>query len=129
MFNNKSSKTFDNNNFTTVKSKKRSKYNKSNKSNKYNKYNKYKNEKKSRKNINYTTVRITDLPTDITALELKKNIKPWGDIDNWINIKKFRYNASAFIKFVEKDDANYFVKNLDRTYYGFCKTLIHVDII
>jgi hypothetical protein len=126
MFNNKSSKTFDNNNFTTVKSKKRSKYNKSNKSNKYNKY---ENGKKSRKNINYTTVRITDLPNDITALELKKNIKPWGDIDNWINIKKFKYDASAFIKFVEKDDATYFVKNLDRTYYGFDKTLIHVDII
>lgn len=124
MFNNKSSKTFDNNNFTTVKSKKRSKYKKSNQSNRYNKY-----EKKLRKNINYTTIRITDLPNDITALELKKNIKPWGEIDNWINIKKFKYNASAFIKFVEKDDANYFVKNLDRTYYGFDKTLIHVDII
>ena len=62
---------------------------------------------------NITTVRLSNLPDDITVNELEKLIKPWGSIGR-INISNFE-NKSGFIDFNFKNEADYFIEAIDRT--------------
>jgi hypothetical protein len=59
------------------------------------------------------TVRLSNLPDDITVNELEKLIKPWGSIGR-INISNFE-NKSGFIDFNFKNEADYFIEAIDRT--------------
>jgi RNA recognition motif-containing protein len=73
----------------------------------------------------YTTVRISNLPNDIIYEELSELVYEWGKIGR-INITN-NENKSAFIDFYYKDEAEYFVKALDRT--PFDSLIINVEIL
>ena len=62
------------------------------------------------------TVRLSHLPDDITFEELERLMKPWGHIGR-INLNNFE-NKSGFIDFNFKDEADYFIKAIDRTTFG-----------
>ncbi len=70
------------------------------------------------------TVRISNLPDDITVDELNELISEWGKIGR-INISSYE-SKSAFIDFYYKDEAEYFIKALDRTPFG--NLIIGVEI-
>ncbi len=71
------------------------------------------------------TVRISNLPDDITVEELNDLISEWGKIGR-INVSAYE-SKSAFIDFYYKDEAEYFVKALDRT--PFDNLIIGVEIV
>jgi RNA recognition motif-containing protein len=71
------------------------------------------------------TIRISNLPDDITVEELSELISEWGKFGR-INISTYE-SKSAFIDFYYKDEAEYFVKALDRTPFG--NLIIGVEII
>jgi RNA recognition motif-containing protein len=71
------------------------------------------------------TVRISNLPDDITVEELNELISEWGKIGR-INISAYE-SKSAFIDFYYKDEAEYFVRALDRTPFGHL--IIGVEIV
>ncbi len=71
------------------------------------------------------TVRISNLPDDVTVEELNELISECGKIGR-INISSYE-SKSAFIDFYYKDDAEYFVKALDRTPFGHL--IIGVEIV
>ena len=81
--------------------------------------NNYSNKRKS------TTVRISNLPDDITIDELGQLINPWGHIGR-INLNEFE-NKSGFIDFYNKNEADYFIEALDRT--PFDNLIIRVETI
>ena len=65
----------------------------------------------SKKNI--VTVRLSNLPEDITQYELEKLMKEWGSISR-VNLNNFE-NKSGFIDFYIKSEADYFIEAVDRT--------------
>ena len=71
------------------------------------------------------TIRLSNLPDDITVIELERLIKPWGSIGR-INLNNFE-NKSGFIDFNFKDEADYFIKALDRT--PFDNMIIRAELI
>ena len=112
--------------------------NKSNDKNNSNDKNKSKNKKYSKdknksnngkstkeKSNKKFTIRISNLPNDITVKELNELILPWGHIGN-INFGKSTYIA-AYVDFFNKDEAEYFVKALDRT--PFDNLLMSVQLL
>ena len=58
-------------------------------------------------------VKISNLPNNITIRQLNELVQPWGRIGN-INLGKSS-NISAYIDFFNLDEAEYFVKALDKT--------------
>lgn len=72
------------------------------------------------------TVRITNLPHDITTEELSDLIYEWGKIGR-VNINNYNESTSGFIDFYLKDEAEYFVKALDKT--SFERMIIKVEIL
>ena len=72
------------------------------------------------------TVRITNLPNDITVEELSDLMYEWGKIGR-VNINNYNETTSGFIDFYFKDEAEYFVKALDRT--PFERMIIGVEIL
>lgn len=66
----------------------------------------------NRKNI--VTVRITNMPNNITTDELSDLMCEWGRIGR-INLNNYNDATSGFIDFYFKDEAEYFVKAVDRT--------------
>ena len=72
------------------------------------------------------TVRITNLPSDITVEELSDLIYEWGKIGR-VNLNNYNESTSGFIDFYFKDEAEYFVKALDRT--PFDRMIIGVEIL
>ena len=61
----------------------------------------------------YVTVRISNLPDDITVNELENLMKPWGHISR-VNISNYE-NKSGFVDFYIKSEAEYFIQAIDRT--------------
>lgn len=61
----------------------------------------------------YFTVRISNLPDDITVYELEKLMKPWGHI-NRVNLSSYE-NKCGFVDFYIKSEAEYFIQAIDRT--------------
>jgi len=71
------------------------------------------------------TVKISNLPEDMTVLELEKLVQPWGHIGR-VNLNNFE-NKSGFIDFNFKNEADYFIEALDRT--PFEHMIIRVEYI
>ena len=71
------------------------------------------------------TVRISNLPADITVPELNELVSPWGKIGR-ININNYD-NTICYIDFYFKDEAEYFIKAINRT--RFDNLIITADIM
>ena len=72
-----------------------------------------KNKKKNNPEVKNVTVKLENLPLDVTFNELNRLMQEWGDIKK-ITIKK-DYDNSAYIIFSNKTEAEYFVKAIDKT--------------
>ena len=59
------------------------------------------------------TVRISNLPDDITVPELNNLVSEWGKIGR-INLNNYD-NTTCYVDFYFKDEAEYFIKAIDRT--------------
>jgi RNA recognition motif-containing protein len=70
--------------------------------------------KKRAPEVKNVTVKLENLPCDISFNELNRLMQEWGEIKK-ISIKKRTYDNSAFIIFSKKDEAEYFVKAIDKT--------------
>lgn len=88
-----------------------------------------------RSNRNYqrnknTKVRISNLPRDITVKELNDLLSDWGNIGR-INIRNICNRDTkitiAFIDFYNNDEADYFVKAIDKTPFDHC--ILDVEIL
>jgi RNA recognition motif-containing protein len=71
------------------------------------------------------TIRISNLPADITVPELNELVSPWGKIGR-ININNYD-NTICYIDFYFKDEAEYFIKAINRT--RFDNLIITADIM
>jgi hypothetical protein len=71
------------------------------------------------------TVRISNLPDDITVPELNNLVSEWGKIGR-INLNNYD-NKTCYIDFYFKDEAEYFYKAIDKT--PFDNLILTVDII
>lgn len=71
------------------------------------------------------TVRISNLPTDITVPELNNLVNEWGKIGR-INLNNYD-NSTCYIDFYFKDEAEYFIKAIDKT--QFENLILNVDIM
>jgi hypothetical protein len=71
------------------------------------------------------TVRISNLPPDITIPELNNLVNEWGRIGR-INLNNYD-NSTCYIDFHFKDEADYFVKAIDKT--QFENLILNVDIM
>lgn len=96
--------------------------------------NKEKKQQKTFKNTNRITkhrntkkinVKISNLPEDVTLKEMTELIQPWGSIDK-INFSK-GMNFNCYVDFYYRDEAEYFVKALDKTPFEY--NLISVMIL
>ena len=87
----------------------------------------------SNKNYNRnknTKVRISNLPKDVTVKELNELLSDWGQIGR-INIKNICNRDTkitiAFIDFYNHNEADYFVKAIDKT--PFDHYILDVEIL
>ncbi len=88
--------------------------------------NNYKNNnKKEYEKRKITTVRISNLPQDVTVDELTELISEWGKIGR-LNLTIFD-NKSCFVDFYYPSDAEYFVEAIDKTKFDYC--IINAEII
>jgi hypothetical protein len=71
------------------------------------------------------TVRISNLPFDITVPELNYLVGEWGKIGR-INLNNYD-NTTCYIDFYFKDEADYFVKAIDKTIFE--NLILNVDIM
>ena len=71
------------------------------------------------------TVRISNLPYDITVPELSSLVSEWGRIGR-INLNNYD-NTTCYIDFYFKDEAEYFLKAIDKT--PFDNLILSVDIM
>ena len=71
------------------------------------------------------TVRISNLPTDITVPELNNLVGEWGKIGR-INLNNYD-NTTCYIDFYFKDEADYFIKAIDKT--QFDNLILNVDMM
>ena len=71
------------------------------------------------------TVRISNLPDDITVPELNNLVSEWGRIGR-INLNNYD-NTTCYIDFYFKDEAEYFLKAIDKT--PFDNLILTVDIM
>ena len=71
------------------------------------------------------TVRISNLPSDITIPELNILVSEWGRIGR-INLNNYD-NSTCYIDFYFKDEAEYFVKAIDKT--SFENLILNVDVM
>ncbi len=71
------------------------------------------------------TVRISNLPNDITVPELNELVSEWGRIGR-INLNNYD-NTTCYIDFYFKDEAEYFIKAIDKT--PFDNLILNVDIM
>jgi hypothetical protein len=59
-------------------------------------------------------IKISELPLDITENELMDLTTDWGTIVRY-KVMKYQDNAVAYLEFKYEDEAEYFIKALDRT--------------
>ncbi len=70
------------------------------------------------------TVRISNLPADITVPELNNLVSEWGRIGR-INLNYD--NTTCYIDFYFKDEADYFIRAIDKT--PFDQFILNVDMM
>lgn len=71
------------------------------------------------------TVRISNLPNDITVPELNELVNEWGRIGH-INLNNYD-NTTCYIDFYFKSEAEYFMKAINKT--PFDNLILTVDIL
>lgn len=71
-------------------------------------------------------VRISNIPQDLTIRELNDLMQEWGDIGK-INFNNSVEYKAAFVDFYIKEEAEYFVKALDRT--NFDNLILCVEML
>jgi hypothetical protein len=71
-------------------------------------------------------VRISNIPQDLTIRELNDLMQEWGNIGK-INFNNSVEYKAAFVDFYIKDEAEYFVKALDRT--NFDNLILSVEML
>lgn len=87
---------------------------------------------KNNNNKNYNNlkekfcIKISNIPSDLTIKELYELVKEWGDIGR-INFNNNINYKCAFIDFYIKEEAEYFVRALDKT--PFDNYIINVDLL
>ena len=64
------------------------------------------------------TVKISELPYDITEKELMELTYDWGNIIK-IKVLNYQENSAAYIDFKYEEQANYFVKALHKTIFEY----------
>ena len=76
-------------------------------------------ERRERKQYFKTTyrVKLSDLPTDMTEEEMMELTSEWGHV---VRVRVLNYNESsvAYIDFGYEEEADYFVKAIDKTPFG-----------
>ena len=85
-----------------------------------------------KKRNNFTKVKISNLPNDITVKELKNLIEEdeWGDIGR-VKVLTYDTTTLAYVDFYYRNEAEYFEKCIDRTKnidYN-CKQLLEVKVL
>ena len=104
----------------------------SNNNNKYKNNNNYNNNYKNNNNFKRTTpkkkycVKLTNIPDDLTIRELNDLMIEWGYIGK-INFNNNTKYKAAFIDFYIKEEAEYFVRALDKT--PFDNYIISVELL
>ena len=98
----------------------KNKYNNNN--SKYNNNNNKFNDKRYKK----FCVKMSNIPNDLYEFELRKLLKGWGEISKINFNNKVEYYA-AYIDFYNKDQAEYFVKALDKT--PFDNRILDVELL
>ena len=83
-------------------------------------YNKYDTSKRK-----IVTIKLSNLPYDITVQELEFLVKPWGHIGR-VNLNNSE-NKAGFIDFNFKEEADYFIEAIDRT--SFDNVIIRAEYI
>jgi RNA recognition motif-containing protein len=70
-------------------------------------------------------VKITDLPSDMTEEEMMELTYKWGHI---VRIRVLNYNESstAYVDFEYKEEAEYFVKALNKTPFEYLLISVHL---
>ena len=76
-------------------------------------------------NRNKYCVRLSNIPTNLTIKELNDLMSEWGDIGK-INFNNNIHYKSAYVDFYIKEEAEYFVKALDKT--PFDNYIISVEL-
>ena len=71
------------------------------------------------------TVKLSNLPDDITENELEGLLQEWGSIGR-INVSSFE-NKAGYIDFHFKNEAEYFIEAIDRT--AFDSVIIRAELI
>jgi RNA recognition motif-containing protein len=71
------------------------------------------------------TVKLSNLPDDITQYELEYLMKDWGSISR-VNLSSYE-NKTGFIDFYTKSEADYFIEAIDRT--AFDHLIIRAEYI
>ena len=70
-------------------------------------------------------IKISNLPEDITVNELNELVGEWGKIGR-INISAYD-NTTCYIDFYFKDEADYFIKAIDKT--PFDNLILNVELM
>ncbi len=70
-------------------------------------------------------IKISNLPDDITVLELNELVSEWGKIGR-INISNYD-NTTCYIDFYFENEALYFIKALDKT--PFDNLILNVELM
>jgi hypothetical protein len=93
---------------------------------KCNKQNKYRPRNNTAKQNNKKfCVKMSNLPNDLSLKEMIELITPWGSFDR-INFGN-KNEVECYIDFYNKDEAEYFVKALDKT--PFDNLIMRVELI
>ncbi len=71
------------------------------------------------------SIRISNLPNDMTVEELEFLMKDWGHISR-VNLNNYE-NKTGFVDFYFADEAMYFIKAVDRT--PFDSMIIRAELI
>lgn len=70
------------------------------------------------KHKDYFRVKMSELPVDMTQQEMIELTVDWGFIHK-INVINYEESSVAYIDFAYEDCADYFVKALDKTPFGY----------
>ena len=95
----------------------------SNKHDNYKKHDNYNKYDTSKRKI--VTIKLSNLPYDMTVQELELLVKPWGHIGR-VNLNNSE-NKAGFIDFNFKEESDYFIEAIDRT--PFDNVIIRAEYI
>lgn len=84
------------------------------------------NQKRNYKNNKTYTIKISNLPEDMTENEMQELTYDWGNIKN-IKVLKYSEISVSYIDFEYLEEAEYFVKALDKTPFEYM--ILEVKIV